>query len=317
MPTIGLIGLGNAGRPIGERILARGYTLTVYDLNPAAVKGLVRLGARGVGSAKEAVSDITLAVLPSSVEVRQAVFGAAGGFETIHPGMTFIDLSGTDPDCARELQTNLKEKGAAFLGGTIHAGGAPAIVIPQGQFTIAVGGTREIIDGCIGFLKELAQTVICLPEPWMPKAFKIAVIMYSTANNIATAEICSWLTAQGADPKLFLKLLRATGSQGSAARLEEFMKRDNNNGGALSNSYKDVRQALEVAAALQIPMPLLSMASQIQEMGRAIGLTRLNSPAAMGKLYELIAGTDLSAATMDIDKQLPESREPRVVYLGD
>jgi 3-hydroxyisobutyrate dehydrogenase-like beta-hydroxyacid dehydrogenase len=82
--------------------------------------------------------------------------------------------------------------------------------------------------------------------------------MYSTANNIATAEICSWLTAQDADPKLFLKLLRTTGSQASAARMEEFMKRNNNHGGALSNSYKDIRQALEVAAQLQIPMPLLS-----------------------------------------------------------
>ena len=46
MPTIGLIGLGNAGRPMGERILAQGYTLTVYDLNPATVEGLVRGGAR-------------------------------------------------------------------------------------------------------------------------------------------------------------------------------------------------------------------------------------------------------------------------------
>ena len=317
MPTIGLIGLGNAGRPIGERILALGYTLTVYDLNPAIVESMVHRGARGVASAKEAVSDITLIVLPSSVEVRQAVFGEAGALKTIHPGMTFIDLSGTDPDCARELQNNLREKGAAFLGGTIHAGGAPAIVIPQGQFTIAVGGKREIIDDCIGFLKELAQTIICLPEPWMPKAFKIAVIMYSTANNIVTAEICSWLTAQGADPKLFLKLLRTTGSQASAARLEEFMKRNNNHGGALSNSYKDLRQALEVAAELQIPMPLLSMANQIQEMGRASGLSRLNSPAAMGKLYELITDTDLSAATMNVDKHFPESRESRVVYLED
>ncbi|HEX9274653.1 MAG TPA: NAD-binding protein, partial [Candidatus Binatia bacterium] len=265
----------------------------------------------------EAVSDITLTVLPSSTEVRRAVFGEAGAFEAIQPDMTFIDLSGTDPDCARELQSGLEEKQAAFLGGTIHASGAPAIVIPQGQFTIAVGGKREIIDGCIGFLKELAQTIICLPAPWMPKAFKIAVIMYATANNIATAEICSWLTVQGADPKLFLKLLRTTGSQASAARLEEFMKRDNNNGGALGNSYKDIRQALEVAAALQIPMPLLSMANQIQEMGRARGLTRLNSPAAMGKLYELITGTDLSAATMNADKKLPDSREPRVIYLAD
>ena len=317
MPTIGLIGLGNAGRPIGERILARGYTLTVNDLNPATVENMVNRGARGAASAKQAVSDITLTVLPSSIEVRRAVFGEAGAFETIRPGMTFIDLSCTDPDCARELQSRLEEKQAAFLGGTIHANGAPAIVIPQGQFTLAVGGKREIIDGCIGFLKELAQTIICLPAPWMPKAFKIAVIMYATANNIATAEICSWLTAQGADPKLFLKLLRTTGSQASAARLEEFMKRNNNNGGALSNSYKDIRQALEVAAALQIPMPLLSMANQIQEMGRASGLTRLNSPAAMGKLYELITGTDLSAATMTAEEKVPDGREPRVVYLGD
>jgi 3-hydroxyisobutyrate dehydrogenase-like beta-hydroxyacid dehydrogenase len=317
MATIGLVGLGNAGRPIGERILERGYTLTVYDLNPATVEGMVRRGARGAASAREVVSDITLTVLPSSVEVRQAVFGEAGVLEAIQPEQTFVDLSGTDPDCARDLQIRLEEKQAAFLGGTIHASGAPAVVIPHGQFTIAIGGRRQTVEGCIDFLKELAQTIICLPEPWMPKAFKIAVIMYATANNIATAEICSWLTAQGADPKLFLKLLRTTGSQASAARLEEFMKRNNNHGGALSNSYKDLRQALEVAAKLQIPMPMLSMANQIQEMGRARGLARLNSPAAMGKLYELITGTDLSAAIMEPDTKLPERRESRVVYLSD
>src|SRR4029450_619120 len=127
MATIGLIGLGNAGRPIGERILARGYPLAVYDLNPATVESMVRCGARGAGSAKEAVSDITLTVLPSSVEVRRAVFEEAGAFEAIQPGMGFSDLGVSDPDCARELQSSLNGKQAAFLGGTIHAGGAPAI----------------------------------------------------------------------------------------------------------------------------------------------------------------------------------------------
>lgn len=317
MPTIGLIGLGNAGRPIAERILARGYSLTVYDLNPAAVESLVQRGALKAGSAQEAVGDITLTVLPSSIEVRQAVFGESGVFAAIHSGDTLIDLSGTDPDCAREIQSKLKEKQAAFLGGTIHASGAPAVVIPEGQFSIVVGGNREEIDRCIAVLSSLANTIICLPEPWMPKAFKIAIIMYSTANNIVTAEICSWLTAQGADPKLFLKLLQTTGSQASAARLEEFMKRNNNNGGALSNSYKDLRQALRVAAELEIPMPLLSMANQIQEMGRARGFTRLNSPAAMGKLYELLTGIDLVGATLETGRKFRGPREPTVVYLGD
>ena len=44
MPTIGLIGLGNAGRPIGERILALGHTLTVYDLNHTTMETMVRRG---------------------------------------------------------------------------------------------------------------------------------------------------------------------------------------------------------------------------------------------------------------------------------
>jgi 3-hydroxyisobutyrate dehydrogenase-like beta-hydroxyacid dehydrogenase len=317
MQTVGLIGLGNAGRPVGERILAKGYSLAVYDLDLAAMEGLVQQGAQKANSAREAVRDITIIVLPSGVEVRQAVFGERGAFEALRSGQTLIDLSGTEPDCAREMEQRLREKQTAFLGGTIHAGGAPAVVIPNGQFTIAVGGNRETIDSCIGLLRNLAQTIICLPEPWLPKAFKIAVIMYSTVNSIATAEICSWLKAQGVDPKLFRKLLQTTGSHASALRLEEFMKRNNNNGGALSNSYKDLRQALQVAAELEIPMPLLSMANQIQEMGRASGLTRLNSSAAMGRLYEMITALDLSDAILSSDKRPGEIREPRVVYLED
>lgn len=317
MQKIGLIGLGNAGRPMAERILSAGYGLTVFDIDPAAVDAVVKLGAQGATSAAGAVGDITITLVPSSVEVRSALFGAAGAFEALKPGMALVDLSGTDPDCARELQERLAEKQATFIGGTIHASGAPAVVIPKGQFAIVIGGARSQIEPTAKFLNAVAQTIICLPQPWMPKAFKIAIILYATTNNIITAEICSWLTAQGADPKLFLKLLQSTGSAPSAARLEEFMKRDNNNGGALSNSYKDFRQALNIAAKLEIPMPLASMANQIQEMGRAAGFKRFNSPAAMGKLYELITGEDLSGSTISAAKKTRESRPPSVVWLDE
>lgn len=315
MQSIGLIGLGNAGRPMAERIRAKGYALTVYDIDAAAVAAAEKLGARGAKSAQEAVADVTITLLPSSVEVNQAVFGRHGAFAALGPGKTLVDLSGTDPDCARDLHARLNQKGAAFIGGTIHASGAPALSMPSGQFSIVVGGDRDKLQAVVQVLNEIAQTIICLPEPWMPKAFKIAVILYATTNNIVTAEVCSWLTAQGADPKLFLKLLQTTGSAPTAARLDEFMKRNNNNGGALSNSCKDFRQALKVAANLAIPMPLVSMANQMQEMGRANGLTRFNSPAAMGKLYELITGTDLSAANTGSERGVREKREPRVVWL--
>ena len=317
MQTIGLIGLGNAGRPMAERIVAKGYPLTIFDIDHRALDAVTQLGARRASSAADAVSDVTVVLLPSSVEVRQAVFGDSGALTNLRSGMTLIDLSGTDPDCARELQQRLSQKQATFIGGTLHASGAPAIVIPQGSFSIVVGGQKEKVASVVGLLNDLADTVIGLPEAWMPKAFKIAIILYATTNNIITAEICAWLIAQGADPKLFLELLKTTGSAASSSRLEEFMTRDNNNGGALSNSYKDFRQALDVAAKLEIPMPLASMANQLQEIGRATGLQRLNSPAAMGKLYELLTGTDLSQATVSAAKRTRESRGKRVVYLGE
>lgn len=316
MPSVGLIGLGNAGGPVAERILARGYPLAVFDISGAALDRVVQKGGRPAANAAAAVADITIVLLPSAIEVRQAVFGENGVLSAVRNGSTVIDLSGTDPDCARELQERIGEKQASFIGGTIHANGAPAVVIPQGRFSIVIGGQRAAVEPAAKFLNEVAQTVICLPEPWMPKAFKIAIILYATTNNIITAEICSWLAAQGADPKLFLQLLQTTGSHASASRMEEFLQRKNSNGGALSNSYKDFRQALTTAAQLEIPMPLASMANQIQEMGRAAGFTRLNSPAAMGELYELLTGVDLSATAMDAEKKLRPEQEPRIIYLA-
>ena len=315
--TVGLIGLGNAGRPMAQRILGAGFELTVFDIDNAAVDEAEKQGARRASTAAAAVRDFTITLLPSSVEVKQAVLGDNGALSALTSGQTLIDLSGTDPDCARELEERLSEKQAIFVGGTIHASGAPAIVIPKGLFSIVIGGAKAKIEPAAKVLNAIAQTIICLPEPWMPKAFKIAIILYATTNNIISAEICSWLIAQGADPKLFLKLLQTTGSQPSAGRMEEFMKRDNNDGGALSNSYKDFRQALNSAAKLEIPMPLASMANQIQEMGRAAGFKRFNSPAAMGKLYELLTHVDLSGAITDGKKKAPSERKPSVVWLED
>jgi hypothetical protein len=59
------------------------------------------------------------------------------------------------------------------------------------------------------------------------------------------------------------------------------------------------------------------MANQIQEMARARGLARFNSPAAMGKLYELLTGMDLSNLFLDAEKNIPEAKEPRVIFLDD
>jgi 3-hydroxyisobutyrate dehydrogenase len=314
---IGVIGLGNAGKPIAERLLNKGRRLKVHDLNPAPMEELEKLGATRTGGAGEAVGEVTLIVLPSSAEVKAAAFGDTGFLAAAQSGSVLVDLSGTDPYFARDLEKECDKREIHFLGATLHAAGAPAVTIPKGLLSVVVGGKRDGLEKCLEILKDLCQKVICVPEPWMPKAMKIAVIMFAATNSIICAEVFTWLTAQGIDPRLFLRLLQTTGSRQSAARVEEFLKRAKSYGGALSNSYKDIRQGLETAAALNMPLPLMNTVNQLQEMARAQGLTRLNTPAAMGKLFEILTGIDLSEATLDSERVFPEPQEPEVIYLGE
>jgi len=317
MKSIGLVGLGNAGRPLAERLLQKGYQPKVYDLNPEAMEAVAKLGALKAASAGDATSKVTMMVLPSSTEVRAAVFDEQGILAGLQPGSILLDLSGTDPECARELERKIEERDAHFLGATLHAAGAPSVTIPKGLLSIVVGGKKEPLEACLGILKDLAQKVVCVREPWMPKVMKIAVIMFAATSSILSAEVFAWLLSQRIDPRLFLELLKTTGSRESAERVEAFLRRNRSYGGALSNSYKDIHQALEVAANQHFPLPLMSLVNQIQEMGRAQGLTRTNTPAAMGKLYEILTGIDLSHAVLDGERTFPEPHEPQVVYLEE
>ena len=142
--TIGLIGLGNAGRPIGERLLGKGYSLKVFDLRAEAARELIQRGAVRAASPAEATSEVTITVLPSSDEARAAVMGDRGILAGMKPGFILLDLSGTDPVCAREIDQEIRKRGGCFLGGTLHADGAPAVTIPRGLLSIVVGGEKNL-----------------------------------------------------------------------------------------------------------------------------------------------------------------------------
>jgi 3-hydroxyisobutyrate dehydrogenase-like beta-hydroxyacid dehydrogenase len=143
---IGIIGLGNAGKPIAERLLKKARRLKIYDLNPAPMEDLARLGAVKTYSAREAVGDITLVVLPSSLEVKSAALGDEGFLAALQPGKILVDLSGTDPGFARELEKQCAEKNVDFAGATLHAAGAPAVTIPKGLLSVVFGGKQAALE---------------------------------------------------------------------------------------------------------------------------------------------------------------------------
>ena len=67
------------------RHLVNKHTLTVLDLNPAAVASFEKLGARSAASGADLARacEIVLLCLPRSADVERAIFGAGGNLRSV------------------------------------------------------------------------------------------------------------------------------------------------------------------------------------------------------------------------------------------
>ena len=57
MTRIGFIGLGRMGRPMASNLCRKGFHLTVYDINEAAIHELEKLQARGASSVADVAAE--------------------------------------------------------------------------------------------------------------------------------------------------------------------------------------------------------------------------------------------------------------------
>jgi 3-hydroxyisobutyrate dehydrogenase len=129
---VGLIGLGNMGRPMGRRIAAGGYALTVHDLDPARIAAfraeVPAARAADSAAAAGAASDILVTMLPDGQAVREALLGAAGALPALTAGATVIDMSSSSPLGTRQLGAELARHGVHLVDAPVSGGvgcGAP------------------------------------------------------------------------------------------------------------------------------------------------------------------------------------------------
>ena len=68
--SIGFIGVGVMGHPIGKHLMAHGYDLLVFDVSDVAVNAMVKEGAKAAQSTLDVANqvDIIFTSLPSPVE---------------------------------------------------------------------------------------------------------------------------------------------------------------------------------------------------------------------------------------------------------
>jgi len=289
--TVGIIGLGNMGKPMAENLL-KTFSVVVYDLNSAAAGSLQRLGAELAKSprAMAAAADAILLSLPSAKEVEAVMLGNEGVLS--HPevaGRVIIDLSTSRPALTRKIYAEAKKLGAHFLDAPVTGGKKGAV---EGSLTLMVGGDEEIFSAHSDIFHAIGKNVFYAGPSGMGHTAKIIHNLVSASNIAILAEAFVMARKTGVDPKVMIDIINngAARSYMSETKGYAHILPDRFEGPAtIDIQIKDMGLALELARASGMPLPIGALVSQVYQMARALGLGDKDS-AGMVKAYDILAG---------------------------
>ena len=264
---IGFIGLGRMGGHMSSRLIDAGHTLTVMDLNDAAVKALTDRGASRAATAREVAdaAELVFASLPSPQVVRDTALGPDG---VAHGGRirTYVDLSTTGPQVAGQVAQGLSARGVASLDAPVSGGVKGA---RDGTLAVMVGGPKAAFEQIQDVLQVFGKIFYMGETPGSGQTMKLVNNLLSVCAIAITAEGMAMGARAGLDPKLMIDVLNVSTGRSSATQDKwprSVLPRSFDYGFATALAFKDLRLCLEEAEAMGVPMVVGSSVRQFMSI---------------------------------------------------
>lgn len=279
---------------MSRRLLAAGYSLTVYDTTPAAVDTLVEAGAARAGSPAELASSARTVFmsLPTPDVVKNVATGPGGLLDGTEV-RAVVDCSTTGPAIAREVGAVLAERDITLLDSPVSGGIAGA---RDGTLAIMVSGPRSAFEDVEAALANFGRVFFVGDEPGQGQVMKLCNNLLAAAAIVLSSEAVVLGVKSGLDPAQMLDIINA-GSGRNSATQDKFpravLPRTFDFGFATGLSYKDVRLCINEADRLGVPMVA---GSTIQQM---LGITMARFGAdsdftSIARVVEEWAGVEIS-----------------------
>ena len=261
---IGFVGLGIMGKPMARNLMAAGYELTVYDIVGEPVEELATEGASAASSPREAtVNNVrTITMLPDSADSERAILGQDGVLEGAAPGSVIIDMSSIAPSMSQKIGVACADKGVEFLDAPV-SGGEPGAI--AGTLAIMVGGKQSVFDDCEPLLQVMGGNVVLTGDIGAGNITKLANQIIVAANIEALSEALVLTQKAGVDPERVFNAIRG-GLAGSAvmeAKAPMMLDRNFRAGFRVRLHQKDLRNVLQTAGELNVPLPVTALVQQM------------------------------------------------------
>jgi 3-hydroxyisobutyrate dehydrogenase-like beta-hydroxyacid dehydrogenase len=261
---VGLIGLGNMGAAIAERLLEAGYDLAVFNRTPGKAEPLAARGATVADSAAAlaAAADVILTSL-SDDDALDAV--ATEVAAAARPGAVLVDLSTVSPGASARVAALAEDASLLYVRAPVS--GNPSVV-RAGNLSFIVSGPGDAVARAEPVLLAIGPTIAVVGDREQARVVKLAINLVIAGLAQLMAEALVLAEGSGVSRAALLETMggSAAGAPFVRYKTEPLLRDDYSATFTTRLMEKDLELVLEAAETAGVQLPL---ADELKTLVRA------------------------------------------------
>ena len=288
LKNVTLIGLGNMGSGIAQRILAAGFDLTVYNRTVAKTESLVKAGAKAAASPAEAVqnAEIVICIVADDSASRQVWLGEAGILSHTRKEAILVESSTLSHAWLRELASLAAQRGFPFLDAPVNGGPSMAAA---GQLKMMVGGEPEVLEKARPVLASFTEQITHMGPSGTGAMTKLINNVMTGVHLVALAEALHLAEQAGLNLEQVVSVVANAGPASPIVKMKAPLMAARNYGEPsflLRHIRKDVTYALRLAEELDAPLTTANAARELYRIAGRLGYDQADMAAVFEALHD-------------------------------
>jgi len=264
MASVGLIGLGLMGRPMGANLLKAGHELTIWNRTASRGDELVAKGAKRAATPREVAvaSEVVVTIVSDPPALESVLWGESGVFGGLRRGGALIESSTVTPNLEKRAAAAAAAAGADFVEAPVTGGTWGA---EKGELVFMVGGEASTLKRVEPILGAMGKRWFHLGPVGAGQTVKLAMNLLLDLEVEALAEALALVTRAGVPGASLVEVMQS--SMGRSAVLDikapMMLKGEYKPSFPLRLMHKDVSLALDLANQLGVPLPAAAAAREV------------------------------------------------------
>ena len=264
--SVGLIGLGLMGRPMGLNLLKAGFKLTVWNRTASRAADLVAAGARLAKTPGEVAgsSDVLITIVSDPPALEEVLWGGSASADSgvmggLRPGSIYIDSSTVSPVLARKIAAACGDRQIAFLDAPVTGGTWGA---EKGELVFMVGGDAQALKDAEPVFRVMGKRWFHLGPNGAGQTIKLAMNLILALQVDALAEALALVGASGLQGEKLVEVLQSSMARAAVLDVKAplLLKGEYPPSFPLRLMHKDIGLALDLAKQTGVTLPAAAAA---------------------------------------------------------